>query len=169
MTRTLLMLASTAMLATGAMAAQTSPAAGNAQQPPTRTSLLQSLNARFGSFDLNADGTLTADELEKAQEKRVTEMKSELDREMGEAFGKLDTDKNGQLSLAEYKAAAPNLGVDEAKLGQIVTQLDGNKDGKVTKDEFTGPTLAGFDRVDANQDGTISPDERQQAAAARGR
>jgi Ca2+-binding EF-hand superfamily protein len=168
-TRTLLILASTALFASAANAAQTPSANSKAAEPRTRAGLVQSLNTRFGSFDLNADGTLTADELEKAQEKRVAEMKAELDKDLQEAFAKLDADKNGQLSLTEYKAAAPDIGVDGAKLSQIVTQLDTNKDGKVTKEEFTGPTLAGFDMVDANKDGTVTPEERQKANAARGR
>ena len=169
MTRTLLIIASTAMFASSALAAQTPPAGAKASEPRTRASLLQSLNARFGSFDLNADGTLTADELEKAQEKRVAEMKAGIDKEIQAAFAKLDADRNGQLSLQEYRAAAPDIAVDEQKLTQIVGTLDTNKDGKVTREEFGAPTLAGFDRVDANKDGTVTPEERQKAVAERGR
>lgn len=167
MTRTLPILASTVLFASSAMA-QPTPTA-KAPEPRTRSSLAQALGERFAKFDLDADGTLTAGELEKAQELRVAEMKADIDKQAQETFAKLDADKNGQLTLQEYMAATPDISVDEQKLTQIVGQLDADKDGKVTRDEFSSPTLAGFDRIDANKDGTVSPEERRKAAANIGR
>ena len=46
-----------------------------------------------------------------------------------------------------------------------MAQLDKNKDGKISTDEYRAPVLARFDRADTNKDGTISATERQAANA----
>ena len=81
-----------------------------------------------------------------------------------EGFTKLDTDKNGQLSLAEFKASIPP--VQTRAAATLLQRLDTNKDGKVSPQEFGAPTLAVFDRFDTNKDGTISDAERNARRAA---
>ena len=80
-------------------------------------------------------------------------------------FTKLDGNKDGQLSLAEFKAAAPT--PKTAPAADLLGQLDRNKDGKVTQDEFRSVPLANFDRIDTNKDGTVS--EAEKNAATKGR
>ena len=85
--------------------------------------------------------------------------------QMEQQFTAMDTDKNGQVSLAEFKAAAtarvsPN---PEATL----QRFDANKDGKVSQAEFRAPVLATFDQVDANKDGIVTQDEARKSATQR--
>ena len=82
-------------------------------------------------------------------------------------FTKLDTNKDGQLSKAEFMAAAPTGSNVQPNGAAIVSQLDKNKDGKISLDEYRAPRLAVFDKLDANHDGTISAAERQSVASAR--
>ena len=82
-------------------------------------------------------------------------------------FNKLDTDRSGQLSLAEFRAAAPAPKAPGAASATAMQQLDANKDGKISADEYRTPILAAFNSVDTNKDGTVSVQERQQAAAKR--
>jgi hypothetical protein len=48
---------------------------------------------------------------------------------------------------------------------QALAQLDKNKDGKVSLDEYRAPKLASFDKLDTNHDGTINAAEKQAAIA----
>ena len=50
----------------------------------------------------------------------------------------MDTDKNGQLSLAEFKAAA-TAKVSPGNSDRALQRLDANKDGKVSAAEFRAP------------------------------
>jgi Ca2+-binding EF-hand superfamily protein len=86
----------------------------------------------------------------------------QLMQKLEQEFALLDKDKNGQISLAEFKAAAA------AKMAQIpeitLQKFDANKDGKVSAAEFKGPVLAAFDRADTNKDGKLSPEEKKKAS-----
>ena len=64
-------------------------------------------------------------------------------------------------------AAAPQARRPRPTARAIVAQLDKNKDGKVTADEYRAPMLVRFDALDTNHDGTISAAERQAAASKR--
>jgi Ca2+-binding EF-hand superfamily protein len=77
-------------------------------------------------------------------------------------FKQLDTNHDGQLSYAEFAAAArANVNAD-----QLLQRLDSNHDGKVTADEFRAPQLAAFATIDANHDGVLTPAETQAYAKA---
>jgi EF hand len=68
---------------------------------------------------------------------------------------------------------APDLppGAGPGPMGEGLRAMDKNKDGKISKDEYTGPAPL-FDRLDRNSDGFISSDElpggRSGGARARG-
>jgi hypothetical protein len=56
--------------------------------------------------------------------------------------------------------------IDETELpnrNSRLRRLDRNKDGRISAIEFSEGTLAWFDRVDTNHDGTITSDEREAA------
>ena len=145
-----------------AMAAQ-SNAAAPAAQPVTRTALSSQIDASFARLDSNGDKSLNSAEIEAAQKRQVAEAQGVITKRIESEFAKLDSDKNGQLSLAEFKAAAPT--PKTAPPAELLGQLDKNKDGKVTQDEFRSGPLANFDRIDTNKDGTIN--EAEKTAATR--
>ena len=88
---------------------------------------------------------------------------------MSQEFTKLDTDKSGQRSLAEFRAAAPAIRAQPNASATVIQRLDTNKDGKISAAEYRTQSLAGFDRIDTNKDGTISAAERAKVTAARSR
>jgi hypothetical protein len=152
-------------LATAAQAPAAKPAA-KAQPTPTRASFIRTLDNGFKAIDSNGDGNLTSVELQaaesKVQQNRLAAVRTRVESE----FTKLDTNKDNQLSKAEFMAAAPKAPATPPNGAKIVAQLDKNKDGKITVDEYRAPRLSAFDKVDTNKDGTLSVAERQAATAA---
>ena len=132
-------------------------AAAQAPQPTVRTEIVKTLNQSFDKGDINNDGFLTRSEVQTMTAKGNQQLMQKLEQE----FAALDKDKNGQISLAEFKTAAA------AKMAQIpeitLQKFDANKDGKVSAAEFKGPVLAAFDRADTNKDGRLSPEEKKKA------
>lgn len=107
----------------------------------------------FARMDANQDGKL--DDAD-----RAARLKARVDR--------LDVDRNGSISLDEFSAArdrGPGLrggrsGRGSARPGEAMSRrADGNRDGTVTQAEFTGAALARFDRLDADNDGTLEAGE----------
>ena len=151
--------------ATLAAAGQAQPAADPTDQTPqamTKAEFLKGMDTRFASIDTNKDGFLTKEEIAVVQANALKRATAAREQRMEAEFKKLDTNNNGALDLAEFKAAAPAVrpaGTPDA----MVAQLDSNKDGKVSSTEYRTPPLANFDRLDTNKDGTITPQELQAA------
>jgi Ca2+-binding EF-hand superfamily protein len=82
----------------------------------------------FDRRDANADGVLTAAEFTADKDNRQlsAERQQKLDAYRAKRFAAMDKDGNGQVSAAEYFAAAQ----------QRFTAADANGDGRVTKDEL---------------------------------
>lgn len=135
--------------------------------PPTRAGLTAKLESTFKGADANSDGALTTAEIDAVQKHAADQAVAAVTARLADQFAKLDADKNGQLTRAEFLAAAPTARATGAG-DPAVKQLDVNKDGKVTLDEYRTPMLAAFDRIDANKDGTLSDEERR-AESSRGR
>jgi len=151
--------------------AATIPAAASAQQnqqqaqapqSETRASFATKIDSAFGAVDSNKDGFVTRAEIVAMQTKELQALKTRQQQQLDAEFKKLDTDKNGSLSLAEFKAAMPPL--PAAAPDAPLARLDTNKDGKVSRDEYRNPKLADFDKADANHDGTLTVAELQAAA-----
>ena len=164
---TRLSLFAAALSAAGAAQAQT-PAdpADETPRAMTKAQFTAGMDARFAAIDSNKDGFLTRDEIAAVQASALQRATAAREQRMEAEFKKLDTNNNGALDLAEFKAAAPAVrpaGSPET----MVTQLDSNKDGKVSPVEYRTPPLANFDKMDANKDGTITPQELQAARADR--
>jgi Ca2+-binding EF-hand superfamily protein len=152
----------------------------------------------FTRADANGDGVLTKDEAEKlpsgpgpggpaaaaAFRQRVLAMDKNGDGKVSKdeftgqpgVFDRLDANKDGFVTPQEAaQPARPGAGgpppARPGLMGPGLRAMDKNNDGKISKDEFTGPAPL-FDRLDRNSDGFISTDElpggRPGAAGARG-
>ena len=150
------------------VAAQAPAPARPAAAPTTRAELIKTADANFQKIDTNNDRTLSKAEIDAAQVRAQQMAAANVSQRLTQEFTMLDTDRNGQLSLAEFRAAAPAVRQAPANVTAAALQrFDGNKDGKISVEEYRAPMLAGFDRIDANKDGTITPAERSKAVAAR--
>ena len=150
---------SLAPLMLAALAAAASAQTTSQPQTRTRAQVTQNIDSRFKALDSNQDGSVTKAEMEAVETRARQEAEVRFTKRAEEGFAKLDTDKNGQLSLNEFKASIPP--VRTRPVDTVLQRLDANKDGKVTLQEFGAPTLAVFDRYDTNKDGTISDAERK--------
>jgi Ca2+-binding EF-hand superfamily protein len=96
-------------------------------------------NRFMGHFDTNNDGKVTQAEFDKAAAK---------------TFTAIDTNGDGKLTFDEYRTYKKN---------KHFARMDANKDGKVSKKEFTDYKIQKVERMfthkDTNNDGFISKDE----------
>ena len=98
---------------------------------------------RLMAMDANGDGAITRAEAVAAR---------------GAQFNRLDADDDGYLSQAE-RAAAPGGG----RLLSRVPDSDG--DGRLSRAEMMAAPYRGFDRLDADGNGTLSAQEIETARA----
>ncbi|EIC21173.1 EF-hand domain-containing protein [Thiorhodovibrio frisius] len=134
----------TLVLATSALA-QEPPADG----PTTPTA------AFMKELDKNGDGQVSVDEIKTPQQQRFTETDANGD-------GAISTE---EASEAFAKQAPPEMMAEMKKRGMpdpgetFVQNLDTDKNGQVSADEFMQPALDSFGRMDANSDGVASAEE----------
>lgn len=102
--------------------------------------------------DANGDGSITRAEFE-AMEQAM--------------FSRIDANKDGFATAEEFTAHREAMKA-QARQGREgrgrggpgdPLQLDADKDGKVSAAEFAARPKPGFERLDANADGVISPEE----------
>ena len=150
-----------ALLVGGAALAQAPAQPPAAGQPTLRTDLANTIKQSFDQGDINNDGFLSRAEVTTMSVKATEQVVARMEQE----FSALDTDKNGQVSLAEFKAGAT------AKVSQspdvTLQRFDANRDGKISPAEYSAPVLSVFDRTDTNKDGQVTADEARAAATPR--
>ena len=99
---------------------------------------------RLKAADTNGDGMLSKDEAKALPH-------------IAKNFDAIDANHDGQVTGDELHAFM------QAKRGEFAKKgfatLDTNGDGKVSRDEFLAQASARFDRMDANKDGFLTPDE----------
>jgi Ca2+-binding EF-hand superfamily protein len=109
----------------------------------------------FGQIDNDGDGTISLGELLAAR--RIV-------------FRRLDADRNGAISAAEFAAreaaivtpsgqAPPPLSAVPARASRRFLQLDRDHDGRVTVGEYLADGKARFAAADRNRNGRLDPAE----------
>jgi hypothetical protein len=153
----------TLLLATGlsAMAAgqtrsatTTKPAAAVAQGGPVpipRSLFIATMDSEFKERDADKNGVVTKKEVESFQRTLFTRANQER---LTALFRRLDADKSGQLSQAEF--ASLNLPTPPVNAGVLLSQVDLNRDGQVTLVEYRTGKLRNFDSMDVDKDGIVS-------------
>ncbi|CAM3107946.1 hypothetical protein SPAN111604_04000 [Sphingomonas antarctica] len=181
-----LLLATAAGLTTLALPALAQMAGGPAAEwarAVTRTQAEQEARAEFALADINKDGFVTPDEIHAAAETRMAAHRAR-------AFDRLDTNHDGAVSREEFTArpAGPDgmmaghptaPGGPDRMMGHHVMMMhhggpgaghmmmaDGDKDGRISQAEAVSGALKRFDLLDANHDGTVTPEERRAAMQA---
>ena len=155
-------------LAQEAAKPQARPAAEEAQ-PVTRLELSDKLNADYADLDADKDGKVTGDEIKARLVRKAEADVAALKKARDDAFAKLDSNSDGNISKAEFEAKAPLPAIKDATemATSNLTRFDADKDGSVTQDEFRKPTLTNFDKMDLNKDGTLSVAEQKPPTPAK--
>jgi Ca2+-binding EF-hand superfamily protein len=125
-----------------------------APQALSRAAFLNGMDAEFRKMDADKNGTVTRTEVE-GFERAISVLKAQARNRA--LFVRLDTDRNGQISQAEFArmASAPPAPNTAATLGRY----DLNRDQSISLVEFRTATLANFDRKDTDKDGFVSAAE----------
>lgn len=103
------------------------------------------------ALDTDKDGKLSAEEIKNA----------------ATALATLDKNKDGVLEVAELAPARPERGGrggggggwDPSSIVDRIMERDGDKDGKLSKEEAGERMAQGFDRVDTDKDGFLTREE----------
>ena len=156
----LALIAATPAVPAFAQAAARPAAQANTPRPIARAAFLAQADSAFVAADANKDGFTDRAEYEAAENRRLAALKARAIREREVAFRRLDADKNGSLTLAEFNAVAQAQALPKPDAAKFLNALDTNKDGKVSLAENRAPAAVGFDRADANKDGTLSVAEQ---------
>ena len=133
-----------------------SPAQSNAQ-PITRASFIATMDAEYRKLDANNDGVATRVEIEANQQRILATGAATRAQAL---FVRIDTDRNGQLSPAEFIRASVGQ-PQKVDVTTVMGRLDPNRDGKVTLIEYRTLTLTNFDRLDVDKDGIASVTEQR--------
>lgn len=135
-----------------------SPAPSLAQsqpsQPIPRANFLKDMDVQFRKMDANGDARVTRPEMEQFRRRSEIAEAQARNRQM---FARLDADRNGQISPAEFAkmvAALPPPNVEPA-----IAKFDLNKDQAISLVEYRTGTLSNFDRLDVDKDGYVSAPE----------
>lgn len=177
------MIATAALLAATAAAAQVAPAAPGARDGgQTRTEVVERVRTMFARLDADRDGAITQAEVQalrgQGQARRMTRKADPARR--AQAFDRLDANRDNMISRDEWARAeamrgqrqaargegAPGAGQRMAMRGRMggamLRQADTNNDQRITLQEAESAALQRFDRADADRDGRITVEERQQ-------
>jgi Ca2+-binding EF-hand superfamily protein len=127
------------------------PTTGQDPQPPNAPAALGKRNRQKAQKPLKKMDTNGDQKIERSEWQG-----------QAENFDVLDADKDGFLTRREFGQALKDRGQ------QALKHFDANSDGKIAREEWTRNAKA-FDRLDANGDGFLTPDELRQTKGRRNR
>lgn len=173
-----------AVPAVGQMQAPVAPMAQRMETTQTRDQAVAKVRDRFARMDVNRDGFVAGDEVRSLRGQRgaLGERRGRGGNRMaqnggrvanpGAAFDRLDANRDNMISREEFSRARELRGDRRAErkmhrmggkgAGRMMRLADLDRDGRVSLQEATTSALQRFDRVDANRDGRITPEERRQ-------
>jgi Ca2+-binding EF-hand superfamily protein len=97
----------------------------------------------FTGADSNQDGRISRGEFLAARNDR---------------FGELDRNRDGVISAADFPRLAA-FAAAKAKMDALITGADGNRDGRVTREELANAPTTMFDMADTNHDEFVDQSE----------
>jgi Ca2+-binding EF-hand superfamily protein len=151
------MMLTAAMLIAAQAAATKAPATPTA---PTKAAVQAQIKTAFEKMDSNKDGFIDKTETERAYDAAFVQAEARRKQIHIQTFTKLDADKNGSISRAEFDAAAAATPLQKASDKTVwLTTNDIDRNGRVALSEATAKALQNFDLIDKNRDGTLSGDE----------
>lgn len=119
-----------------------------------RADFIALMDADFKKRDLDQNGKATRAEMEEFAKRAAAAAAQEQNREL---FQRLDVDKSGLITPAEFAALIP-----APKFIDVSTEMirfDRNRDQIITLVEYRTITLANFDRLDLDKDGILTAAE----------
>ncbi len=153
-----------------AAAQQAADDAGAADATPmTRSEISAKLDSDYADLDADKDGKVTSEEINQRLVKSANAKIELMKKERDAAFARLDVDGNGSISRDEFNERAKLPTVKDPDPKPFLARFDKDGDGTISREEFRAPTLANFEELDRNKDGTLSPTETgssSEAAAA---
>jgi hypothetical protein len=121
-----------------------------------RTTFIQLMDEDFKKRDFDGNGKATRAEIEQF-EKQTAVIKAQQSNRV--LFLQLDTDRNGNVTPAEFTALIPAAGLPD--VSDVMKRFDSNRDQIITLVEYRAATLSNFDQRDADKDGVLSSRELQ--------
>lgn len=146
-----------------AVQATATPAPQTQPQAVTKAQFSGNIDKMFAGIDANKDGFLSPAEIEAEQAREIQAALQQFRAARAAAFQKMDTNKDGNVSMAEWVAARPEPTAKKPDASKTMARVDANKDGKISRDEYRVRPMRDFDKLDTNKDGQV--DAKEQAAA----
>ena len=163
LTRTIVVLALLAVGAPAVSQTQKRPPASQpaGPQPIQRATFIAEMDAQFRKMDADKNGQLTPIEIEQFQKLQAVAEAEDRNRAL---FAQLDTDRNRQLSQAEFAKLVTAPPSSDPR--PMLSREDANRDQQISMVEHRSATLANFDRIDADKDGVVTPAEMKAGGVA---